>query len=313
MHTRFNAFLLPAVLVLPVWAGPYVLKEQFVGQGFLDAFTWQTIDDPTHGRVNYVDQATALQKNLTFASDTKFLMRADDQTVVSPAARGRDSIRILSNEAYSEGIYILDVSHMPEGCSTWPAFRTKDASSGSVIDIIEGVNIGASDLVSLHTTPGCLVPQNRLQTGTTVSTNCSSGQGCGTSLRNGTYGDQFNKAGGGYFAMRRDKVEGISVWFLPRDTFPLSDTPEPTFLQALPPDAYFPVGSDCDYDQHFKPQQIMIDLTFCGDWAGADWTTSSCASLGPTCNAFVDNNPSAFTSAYWEINSLKIYIPSEQS
>ena len=51
----------------------------------------------------------------------------------------------------------------------------------------------------------------------------------------------------------------------------------------------------------------VFDTTFCGSWAGAVWESSSCASLAPTCNAYVQNNPSAFENAYWSVNSLRVY------
>jgi hypothetical protein len=51
----------------------------------------------------------------------------------------------------------------------------------------------------------------------------------------------------------------------------------------------------------------VFDITFCGDWAGNVWSSSSCASKASTCNSYVQNNPSAFTDTYWRINSLKVY------
>lgn len=70
-------------------------------------------------------------------------MRADDQNIVNSTALGRNSIRITSQESWNDAIYVLDILHMPEGCSTWPAFWTKSATSlwpaGGEIDIIEGI------------------------------------------------------------------------------------------------------------------------------------------------------------------------------
>ena len=53
-------FLLPTVL------GQFNLKDNFVGDGFFSGFKWETFDDPTHGRVNYVDQDTAKATNLSY-------------------------------------------------------------------------------------------------------------------------------------------------------------------------------------------------------------------------------------------------------
>jgi hypothetical protein len=69
-------------------------------------------------------------------------MRADHVNVVGPNERGRRSVRIISNAAYDELVLVLDLQHMPEGCSTWPAFWTKSATGpwpqGGEIDILEG-------------------------------------------------------------------------------------------------------------------------------------------------------------------------------
>ena len=61
------AFFLAALLVPVVGTGPvdYFFKSSFMGHDFLQHWTWFTGDDPTHGCVNYVDQATALQYNLS--------------------------------------------------------------------------------------------------------------------------------------------------------------------------------------------------------------------------------------------------------
>ncbi len=60
----------------------------------------------------YVDQATAIAQNLTFASDTSFVMRADDTTVLAASDAGRKSVRIKSNAAYSThvSVYVLGLS-----------------------------------------------------------------------------------------------------------------------------------------------------------------------------------------------------------
>ena len=54
--------------------------------------------------------------------------------------------------------------------------------------------------------------------------------------------------------------------------------PDPTWGV---PAAAFPVGDWCGYDAHFDPHVMVFDLTFCGDWAGADFPASGC---GGDCN-----------------------------
>jgi hypothetical protein len=77
------------------------------------------------------------------ADDNTFVMRADDWSIVSPSARGRDSVRISSQTAYGDSVIVLDLAHMPAGCGTWPAFWTLSQQgpwpNGGEIDIIEGM------------------------------------------------------------------------------------------------------------------------------------------------------------------------------
>ncbi len=69
-------------------------------------------------------------------------MRADDHSYVNSTSRGRNSVRISSYAAFDESLIVIDLQHMPEGCSTWPAFWTLSQRGpwphGGEIDIIEG-------------------------------------------------------------------------------------------------------------------------------------------------------------------------------
>ncbi|KAG8923703.1 hypothetical protein FRC01_012459 [Tulasnella sp. 417] len=105
----------------------YSMTDTYVGPSFLTGFEHQyfgTEGDPTHGRVNYTDQAFALSKNLTFTSSDTLIMRTDYTTVLSASDPGRNSVRIQSKKQYGTSVTILDLRHMPEGCGTWPAFWT---------------------------------------------------------------------------------------------------------------------------------------------------------------------------------------------
>ena len=52
-------------------------------------------------RRNYVSKSTAQNNDLVQISGSNFTLRADDQNVPSATARGRDSVRISSQKAYS--------------------------------------------------------------------------------------------------------------------------------------------------------------------------------------------------------------------
>ncbi|KAF8585955.1 glycoside hydrolase family 16 protein [Ramaria rubella] len=320
-HTLFALSIFASISFSFVSSDPvFVIKDTYIGQSFFDSFEFSTFDDPTHGRVNYVSKEDAIDKNLAYVSGNKFVMRADYTNKVLPTARGRKSVRIQSSASYADSIVVLDLSHMPEGCSTWPAFWTISAvgpwPQGGEIDIIEGVNIDNSNLASLHTTPNCTMPNVRFMTGESTSTDCdinfNFNQGCGVNLETPfTYGSGFNNFGGGWYVMQRTANDGVSIWFWNRYDVTAPDAVksgkpilQPDFTWGLPA-AYFPFTPTCNAD-HFDAHQIIFDDTFCGDFAGARYPTSGCPG---TCVDFVDNNPEAFTDAYWEINSLRVYIP----
>ena len=87
-------------------AATYSLSDSIVGTDFYSQFTFQAIADPTHGRVNYVDEATARAKNLTYANGNTLILRTDFQTVLQSSGPGRDSVRIRSKKTYTTHVAV---------------------------------------------------------------------------------------------------------------------------------------------------------------------------------------------------------------
>nr|GAT48619.1 laminarinase [Mycena chlorophos] len=312
-----QSILLLAPFLTPVLGGTYSLSSNIVGQGFYDAFNFEAIPDPTAGRVNYVDQATAVADNLTYASDNTFILRADFTTVISDSSStGRNSVRIRTNAAYTTHAAVFDIAHMPQGCGTWPAVwetNESDWPAGGEVDIIEGVNDQGTDQITLHTSPGCTMPASgRQETGTVVSTDCNTAdngnQGCAvTSTAASSFGPTFNADGGGWYAIERTDTF-INVWFWSRSAggVPADVSTHGSSVDTSTwgtPTANFP-NTSCDIEEFFNANNIIINLTFCGDWAGAVYGSSGCPS---SCNDYVDQNPSAFVDAYFQFNSINVY------
>lgn len=105
MHSLKSRVLL-SLHIVSALAASYTLSDNFVGSGFLSGFEHEAIADPTNGRVNYVDQATALSLNLTFTSDDTFIMRADSTTTLDPSGAGRNSVRIRSLNTYTTHVAV---------------------------------------------------------------------------------------------------------------------------------------------------------------------------------------------------------------
>lgn len=283
--------------LVPLILAGYSLKDDYSADKFFDMFSFDTIDDPTHGYVNYVDQATAQKSSLIDSNNGAVTLRVDSSNVAS--GRGRDSLRLTSKASYNHALMVLDLAHMPgNACGMWPAFWTTGPNwpSSGEIDIIEGVNMQPQNQVTMHTSDGCSL----------AGSSCLANKGC--PLKGGKFADGFNPGNGGIYAMEWTS-DGISVWNFDRGQEPqdiLGNSPDPKGWGN--PIAAFQGGSSCDIDQHFKDQQIVFDTTFCGDWAGKTWSEDkTCSAKAATCEEYVQNNPTAFTDAFWKVNALKVY------
>jgi len=300
-------------------AGYTLMDDYGTDTSFFDMFDFYTETDPTNGYVNYVDSSTASSDGLIGASGSSVYMGVDHTNVAS--GNGRNSLRLTSKNSYTEGLVILDLGHMPAStCGTWPAFWMLGSNwpNNGEIDIIEGVNQGTTNQMTLHTSDGCSISNSGF-TGTLDTGNCyveASGQsansGCAiVNTDESSYGDGFNNADGGVYATEWTG-DAINIWYFANASIPSdisSGSPNPSGWGT--PAASF--SGDCDISSHFSNLQIVFDITFCGDWAGDVWSSSSCSSYASTCDSYVQNNPSAFEGTYWSINSLKVYQESSSS
>ncbi|KAG1835360.1 glycoside hydrolase family 16 protein [Suillus subalutaceus] len=297
MRIDFHSFVILAPAVTMTLGATYQRSSQLAGQSFLDAFSFQAIPDPTNGRVTYVNET-------------------DYTTTLSSSDPGRNSFRIESNIQYETHVAIFDIAHMPQGCGTWPAILGANWPNEGEVDIVEGVNDQTPNTCSLHTGSNCTMPSSRPMTGSDRSSSLqvfaplmvptathtdNGNSGCGVSINDDkSYGPQFNSNGGGWYAIERSSRLSDSV---PSDI----NSPGSSINTSNwgTPAAYFP-DTDCDFSTHFGEHNIIINLTFCGDWAGSSsvYAASGCPS---TCVDYVDDNPSAFENAYFEFNSLNIY------
>jgi len=286
----------------------YALKKNYSGNGFFDDWNFFTAGDPTHGTVNYVNQTYAQKMGYISTDGGSVYIGTDFKNVVPASSRGRDSVRISTKATYRYGLFIMDLSHMPTGCGTWPAWWLVGPNwpSGGEIDIIEGVNVQTADQTTLHTNAGCDMSKvdKNSYTGHAVGTNCLGNNGCGIVANSMNYGAPFNSAGGGVYVMEWS-TDFIRTYYFPRGSIPadiLSGNPQPDTWGK--PYANFVLGPNCPVS-HFVDEVIVINLTFCGDWAGNVFA-AQCKNLG-ACNTYVKNNPNKFSEAYWRINYVSVF------
>ncbi|MCJ1239044.1 hypothetical protein MMC14_007037 [Varicellaria rhodocarpa] len=320
----FSTLLTCAGLVHLGIAG-YTLEDDYSVGNFFSMFNFITgPDSSTQGYTNYLSQSAAQSAGLINTNNNQVYMGVDYSNVAQ--SPGRSSLRLESVKTYTHGLIVLNLAHMPGGiCGTWPAFWTYGPNwpNSGEIDIIEGVNNNAQNSMTLHTKSGCSVNNqnsyNPVTGSTTLTSNCdvnaagqSANAGCGNLADSSTtYGSQFNSQGGGTYATEWTS-SAIKIWFWPAGTAPgdvSGSNPNPSGWGT--PTSIFQGG--CNIDSFFQNNKIVFDNTFCGAWAGAVWGSSSCASQASSCQAFVQNNPSAFQQAYWTVNSLRVYQENSNS
>ncbi|KAJ8507182.1 hypothetical protein ONZ45_g10432 [Pleurotus djamor] len=229
----------------------------------------------------------------------------------------RNSVRLESLEAYDIGsLIVIDVAHMPFGCSVWPAFWTRGVGGEwpgvGEIDIIEGVNRRTFNQMALHTSPGCTQASGASQSGTTLLTDCGADGGRpGCTVRENkpaNYGPDFNAAGGGIFATQFD-VSGVFIWFFSRPDIPEAIRTNASSIDTSTwgtPSASWP-SSSCAISNFFAPQQLILDITLCGDFATPTYNATCGA---PKKNCYEDNvlgNGTNYDDAYFEIPFIRVY------
>ncbi|KDQ60269.1 glycoside hydrolase family 16 protein [Jaapia argillacea MUCL 33604] len=305
-------------------APPYSLVREYSGQTFFNGWDFYGNEDNlTWGNVSYLDASDAASQKLAYINDAGRAIIKVDNTTNVVSGNLRNSVRITTQQSYGFGsMWILDVTHLPYGCSVWPAYWTKGPlwPDDGEIDIMEAINLMTANEGALHTLEGCTISpavNSTLELGNIGSTDCSTGSGCviGESKAN-SYGTTFNTAGGGVWATSFD-LTGIYMWFWSRADIPASITsltstsPLGSIADWGTPSMVWP-SSSCNMPTFFGEQQIILDITLCGVWAGVPGIyQSTCAGVGTTGICYNDSviGPGSprFDEAYFEINYLRTY------
>ncbi|CAK4033977.1 glycoside hydrolase family 16 [Lecanosticta acicola] len=261
-----------ALLAATCCPAQYALQSNFSGAAFFDNFDFYDSWDPTLGFVHYVDRTTAQAFGLINASESGPATFGVEHTqILDPEANlGRASLRLISHQTWTHGLFILDLAHMPASqCGTWPAFWTVGGPSewpqNGEIDIIEYTNTKTNNSMALHTRENCTIAGSG-QTGKLLTNDCGKDLGVAGCYvapnKSDSAGSSFNSIGGGVYAMEWTSV-AIRIWFFPRLAIPAnvrSPNPDPA-LWGLP-DANFE-SSDCDIDSYFFNHSILFDTEFC--------------------------------------------------
>ncbi|KIK98984.1 glycoside hydrolase family 16 protein [Paxillus rubicundulus Ve08.2h10] len=311
--------LLALASVPSISATQYSLTKEYYGSTFFDDWTFYNYyDNLTNGDAIFVSAQTAFADNLAYVDSTTShaFIKVDNTTTVAYNDK-RNTVRITSNDSFAVGsVWVTDLYHVPYGCSVWPAWWSQAIQwpQGGEIDTFEGVNLQTNNQMSLHTEPGCTqVSPNETSTLVT-STNCAydanSNQGCIVQDPSTTsFGAGFAGPGGGAY-VTEFATTGISIWFFERSQIPSTLANNESIIDT----ATFgtPVGNwpstGCNVQEFFQPQQLIFDITLCGDFAGnAAIFNQTCS--GVCYNDYVIGSPSNYNNAYFEIGYVRVFSP----
>lgn len=322
------SLLVSVASVSPALGASYNLIKTLSGNTFFD--DWNYINDWDHftnGDIQYLPRSSA--GNLTSVNAAgNAVIRMDDFTGLGDNVK-RNSIRLESTHILNNtnAVLVYDVAHVPYGCSVWGSLWTKGAINawpkGGEVDIFEAVNKMTNNQYALHTKSACTIAQsNSGQTGTVVGSavDCQiyvnadgtygNPSGCEISDPSANSYSNFADSNGGVW-IAEFATTGVSIWFISRSAVPSSLASAQSIDTSTlgNPTASFPNGASCDITQALEPQQMVIDITACGDWAGANATIE--ATCGPltvnSCYNQYVHNASNYHDAYFEIASIKVF------
>ncbi|CDO72163.1 Glycoside Hydrolase Family 16 protein [Trametes cinnabarina] len=294
----FASLLLPATVL-----AQYNLVKEYAGESFFDDWTFYNhFDNLTNGNVNFLGDTDAFHDKLAYINDAgNAIMKVDNSSALK-FNQNRNSIRISSKDQFTVGsVWVADIRHVPYG-----------------IDTFEAVNQDYYSHMGLHTNPGCTHSSDAVQSSKLInSTDCSvqanGNQGCIVSNPTpASYGADFANTGGGVY-VTEFAIDGISIWYFNRTSIPsvLQGNVSSINTQQLGiPVANWP-ADDCTVSQFFQPQELVFDITLCGDYAGASSVFFETCT-GVCYDDWVLGDPSHYDTAYFEVSYVRVFgLPGE--
>jgi len=307
------ALALPAV----IRGTQYGLVKEYAGNSFFDDWNFYGhYDNLTNGNAYFVTASEAAKQQLAFVNTAgNAIIKVDNKTNNLQINQRRNSVNIVTRDYFAIGsVWVSDMLHVPYGCSVWPAYWSEAPGwpTGGEIDTFEGVNLVSNAEISLHTEPGCSIVNSTMTSTTINSTDCSylanSNSGCGIAVPDPkSYGAGFAAAGGGVF-VTEFAATAISVWFFSRSEVPSSLQGNASSIDTAAfgvPVANFS-SAGCDIEKYFRPQNLIFEITLCGDYAG-DAKTFAQTCSGVCYDDYVLGSGSNYDNAYFEVQSVRVF------
>lgn len=263
----------------------YDLSWKAAGNTFFDDFQFTTLSE-THGAEWYLNKTEAFRLGVVETTEDHAVLRVGDQIVPFK----RTSVMLRSAQAWrpDQGFVVaMKYKHVPYGAGIWPAFWLMNSDylwpQGGELDILEYAN-DAESKVTFHTNKNCSLAAAKLDScmkGPNVDRDVI--KSCYTNYTSNELGckpPQIRRTGKWYadnpgvIATVWDE-SGVFVYHIPEAEVPLdlaNDKPNPNTWERWMT-AYLPFDPQTCFDVA-KPQEIVLNIALCGDWAGGAWWSS---------------------------------------
>jgi len=320
----------------------YKLAWSAEGETFFD--DWQFINkSETRGAEWYLNKTEAFYQGVVHASKAGAILRVGEQ--VQPFKRR--SVMLHSAQAWRPDvgfIVAMKYKHVPFGPGIWPAFWMVNSDikwpKGGELDILEYAN-DESNKVTFHTDRMCKLNVEKLRKcarnikgiDPKMIVSCYTNY---TSNQLGCMPPQVRKDGEWYaknpgvIALLWD-ASGITSFHIPESEIPAdleSNAPKPNTWKDAWRMAFMPFDAETCVDIA-RPQEIVLNIAICGDWAGNSWfACEECKATGylpdycipghvtepaTDCCTLYISNPSAEealkSKAFFDIDYIKVFEP----
>ncbi|CAK9018806.1 unnamed protein product [Durusdinium trenchii] len=320
----------------------YKLAWSAEGETFFDE--WQFINkSETRGAEWYLNKTEAFYQGVVHASKAGALLRVGEQ--VQPFKRR--SVMLHSAQAWRPDIgfiVAMKYKHVPYGPGIWPAFWLVNSDvgwpKGGELDILEYANDEANK-VTFHTDRHCKLNVEKLK-------KCARNiQGIDPNMLVNCYTNySMNLIGcmppqvrkdGEWFAKNPGVIallwdaSGITSFHIPESEIPAdlaNNQPQPNTWKDSWRMAFMPFEAETCMDIA-RPQEIVLNIAICGDWAGNTWwECEECKATGyvpdycipghvtepaTDCCTLYISNPSAEeglkSKAFFDLDYIKVFEP----
>lgn len=264
----------------------YSLDWEAQGNTFFDDFTFVTQDD-VHGAHQFTTREEAHQQKTITTDNGQAQLRYGGIRFPSYAGEAykRYSVNIHTNKAWEPTpgfIAALHYSKLPAGCGVWPSFWAMNSDKvwphGGELDILEYANY-EENKVTFHIAEQCALDTAQVERCAPRGSTSAHADGCQTSYFEGKLGcmPKQRQPSGEFFSQNPGVIaaewadDHITIFHIPeaeipqdlKDNMPVPGTWGKWVL------AYLPFKEGCT--KYIGPQELVLNMQLCGDWAGATW------------------------------------------